>query len=127
MAKVTEIKGIDKLIGKMRRLTDTKLVKAYDASMAVALLNVRRDSMANSPVDTGNLRKSHHTKKTKATTAGVSGKVWNSANYAIYVHEMTWTKLNSGKHKFLELAVQTSRAKIKRNIATILRKSLRGI
>lgn len=126
MAKVIKIRGIDRLIQKMQSLTDIKLVKAYDASMAVTLLNVRRDSMANTPVDTGNLRASHHTKKTKATPTGVSGKVWNSANYAIYVHEMTWTKLRSGRHKFLEYAVQSSRAKTKRNIATILRKTLRN-
>lgn len=127
MAKVVEIKGIDKLVRKMQRLTDTKLVKAYDAAMAVTLAAVKHDSMANTPVDTGNLRASHHTKKTKATPIGVSGKVWNSANYAIYVHEKTWTKLNSGKHKFLELAVQSSKAKIKRNMVAILRKSLRGM
>lgn len=126
MAKIVEIKGIDGLIHKMQVLTDRLLVKAYDASMAVTLLNVRRDSMANTPVDTGNLRASHHTRKTKATPVGVSGKVWNSANYAIPVHEKTWVKHKTGRAKFLEHAIQSSKAKTKRNIATILRKALRN-
>jgi len=126
MAKVV-IKGIDRLIRKMQKLTDTDLVKAYDASMAVTLLNVRNESMANTPVDTGNLRASHHTKKTKATPDGVSGEVWNSANYATYVHEKTWVKHPTGRAKFLEYAIQSSKAKTKRNVATILRKTLRNI
>lgn len=120
-----KVRGINRLIHKMQRLSDSTLVKAYNASMAVTLLNVKNESMANTPVDTGNLRASHHTKKSKATPVGVNGEVWNSANYAVYVHEMTWTKLRSGRHKFLEYAVQSSRAKTKRNIATILRKALR--
>ncbi len=77
------------------------------------------------PVDTGNLRSSARS-STSRTKDKVSGVVEYLADYAVPVHERTWTILRNGKHKFLEHAVQKSRVFFKRMISEAFTRATKG-
>ena len=124
--KMGPIKNYARLQKKINFLGQ-RMVPVYKKTMIEALLVVKRESMINTPVDTSNLRASHDIKIGRTSERGISGTVFNSASYAWYVHEFTWMRLNNGVHKFLELALQTSRAKIKRLFVYNINKSLKDL
>jgi len=118
-----KINGINRLRSKLKKYPGV-LSKWSRAAMVKSVLDVRKQSALWTPVDTGNLRGSMDSKVCAKSHDVVTGTVWYSANYAVYVHEKTWTRLKNGRHKFLENAVYTSKARIKRNFSMALRKGI---
>ena len=96
----------------------------YAKVMQKTVLFVRHESQTITPVRTGNLRSSART-SVKRKQAGAKGKVWYNADYAVPVHERTWTNLVSGQHKFLEKAVRRSSKFVEKLSAAELKKRLR--
>lgn len=113
-----EIKGANKLL---RELAGSSAIvnKWVKRAMHVNVLDVKKLSMQNTPVDTGNLRASARSRVWQNLPKTL-GEVWYNANYAVYVHEKTWTRLRSGRHKFLEHALYISQPKIKRTYVNAL-------
>ena len=84
------------------------LEATYLTTMHKTVLKVRREAQLMTPIRTGNLRASARS-EARRKSMGSTGKVWYTADYAVPVHERTWTKLISGQHKFLEKAVRNSK------------------
>lgn len=119
-----EIRHSKRLVRKINRikgLTD----KEFSYAMVRTVLHVRKEAQAVTPVDTGNLRNSARTKTGKQGKK-TKGEVVYLADYAIPVHERTWTVLKNGRHKFLEYAVQKSRGFFKRMISLAFKRSSKG-
>ena len=117
-----EIKGTDKLLKELKScpgITNKWIKKAMHANV----MQVRNLSQSYTPVDTGNLRASIRTKVDQKGMSKFLGLIWYIAEYAIYVHEKTWTRLRSGRHKFLELALFESTHKIKRTYVSSIKKA----
>lgn len=121
-----KLKGVDDLIYKLKKspaILEASLMSAATKSV----LDIRKASQEFTPVDTGNLRGSIRSRVLKNKQGRITGEVWYTADYALYVHEMTWTKLKSGRHKFLEHAFYLSLGRIKRNLLMSLRKGLKKV
>lgn len=118
-----KIEGFKELYKKVEVMPGA-LDSTYVTIMQKSVLHVRRESQKITPVDTGNLRASARS-EAKGLKDMSKGEVWYRADYAVPVHERTWTKLKSGQHKFLERAVHGSRAFIKRLSFYEIRKALR--
>ena len=78
-----------------------KLKKAIKASISEFAVNVKAGSMRKSPVDTGNLRASHQT-EVAVEGNDYTGVVFNTAEYALFVHESLSSRHIVGEAKFLE-------------------------
>jgi len=119
--------GQNRLKLRLNKLNKVSLVKAYDKTMSDSIAKIISTSMKNTPHKTGNLKSSYNSLQTPATTAGCKGKIWNYAEYAVFVHEETWTKLHHGGiHKFLEYALNIEKAFIKRVFSYNVTKALRN-
>lgn len=106
-----EVKGADKVFGRMGRLA-----KAIPNEMARALyeeaLIEQKESMRRTPVDTGALRASHMTTKPRISGQDVSVTIevgGPAAPYAIPVHERLDVDHPVGQAKFLESTLNESR------------------
>lgn len=89
MASIT-IKGIDSLIHKLNKISNTEQVKA---TMDKAVLLVHAHAKALAPVDTGALAGSIHP-KTIVGRKEIIGKVYTNLNYAPFVEFGTGIKGN---------------------------------
>lgn len=104
MAKVS---GQDKLLQELKRVGTTSMKQAYSNAMTDMLLTVKGKSMKRTPVDTGFLKSATFIKQFRTTKMGSKGMVYNTANYAKYVHENLNASHTEGQQaKFLETAVQ---------------------
>ena len=121
--KIT-VEGTADLLKKLSK-SPKVLEKWQLAAITKSVLDVRALSQKYTPVDTGNLRGSIRTKVTKTRGPSFRGEIWYTASYAMAVHEMTWTKLRNGRHKFLEHALYASTTKIKKNYVSALKRGLR--
>jgi HK97 gp10 family phage protein len=89
MASIT-IKGVDSLIHKLNKISNTEQVKA---TMDKAVLLVHAHAKALAPVDTGALAGSIHP-KTIVGRKQIIGKVYTNLNYAPFVEFGTGIKGN---------------------------------
>lgn len=118
-----KIEGDKNLVKKLGRLTKS-LHSTYVNIMQKSVLYVKKESQDITPVRTGNLRASARS-DARSTREGAKGEVWYQADYALPVHERTWTKLISGQHKFLEKSVHRNRGRIASIMADGLKRALR--
>jgi hypothetical protein len=125
MVKVSKlvIKGMSKLRSKLSTMPRS-METTYIQTMQKLVLKVRHESQLITPIRTGNLRASARS-EARRKSMGSKGKVWYTADYAVPVHEKTWTKLISGQHKFLEKAVRRSKRWIAKMFIGELKTALR--
>ena len=117
-----DVKGVKSLMKKLEK--HPELVSKWShASLQKSTLDVRRLSALYTPVDTGNLRGSIRSSVKKRDKGTIVGSIWYIAEYAIYVHEKTWTRLKNGFHKFLARAVIESSTKVKKNLVAALKRA----
>ena len=96
--------GIDKFT---RFLNETPglIAKDVEAALYQEGQRVMAESKRRTPVDTGNLRATGHTKLPERRGGKVSVRLAYGTDYAIYVHEVPASHA-SGQSKFLESAVK---------------------
>ena len=125
MAKVAgfTIRGYNRLLKKLGTIPKA-LNPVYVAIVQKSVLKVKKDAQSITPVRTGNLRASARS-RAEGKSNGAWGMVWYKADYAMPVHERTWTNLISGQHKFLERALMQSKSYLRRTTFYELRKALR--
>lgn len=122
-----KLKGKNRLAKKLSLLSKSDLPKVYAKTMGDSLVRLQRTAMENTPHDTGNLKSSFRTAMTEASAKGISGKIWNIAEYALVVHEATWMTLHhGGRHKYLEYALNIEKAFFKRILAYNINTALRS-
>ena len=106
-----------------------KIRKGSIVGVRKATAYVKKESMKNTPVNFGDLRAGHYT-EVQVSIAGVVGEVGTVADYAVAVHEnldpssgvartgqgAKGNYWDTGKPKFLELAVSENKSEIGRII-----------
>lgn len=116
------ILGIDKLMSNLRH--ELKKIEGRSAQGIIQSMILIRQDMENTepliPIDTGNLRGSWFSQLIKQSNGEPVGMMGFTANYAIFVHEMTdentgkkinWKRPRSGA-KFFEKALYRNKEKI---------------
>ena len=78
-----EIKNLEQIRSAFRKAPEI-MASELDRAIQKSIFAIQRDSMKNTPVDTGRLRASHRTK-----FSSLKGELDVGASYAIYVHEGT--------------------------------------
>lgn len=84
--------------------------KHFKRAMYLVTLTIMRESMKNTPVDTGRLRASHNVKLSRGSFGLVQGRIFTQTNYDIFVHE--GTRFMKGR-PFMHQAVKENQEKTK--------------
>lgn len=101
-----KLSGFSKTIKKIKEISKKQAEYGSTAAMHEIVLKTKSESMIRTPVDTGHLRSSHFVKVWKSSGAVINGLVYNTAEYAPYVHEiLTNRHPRGGEAKFLEKAL----------------------
>ena len=121
-----KLSGKDSFMRKVSRLRDVKGPRAYRAALGKILLNVERESIKRTPIDTGNLRRSAAGNATvySANKKGAKGTVYYTANYAVYVHERTELRHTVGEAKYLQNAIVNVKRKLPFQLSSSLKYGL---
>jgi len=146
---VMKIQGLNKVLQNLAEVKATKgkLGMSCETGLKKAGLAIFREAQKEVPVDTGNLKGSGFTRKTKGSGFKAVISVGYTASYAIYVHEVLTNahgraynlkhakEIASGilssrgenqKAKFLEDPVKRMRQPIWKIISDELRKGMEG-
>lgn len=92
-------KGIEDLIDSLPKAVRTK--QAQDKVVNRILYNVQKEAKKNTPVDTGQLRRSIYTYR-----GGLArGYVSTNTDYAVYVHEGLGSNARYGRRSFMEMGL----------------------
>ena len=118
-----KLSGQNKFMRNVSRIRDSKGPKTYRTALSKILLNVERESIKRTPIDTGHLRRSAAGNSTvySADKKGAKGIVYYTANYAVWVHERTEMRHTVGEAKYLQNAI----ADVKRSLPYELAFSLK--
>lgn len=114
------ITGQDKVIANLNKEIRGMKDRSRGGMKESALL-VRRESMKQTPVLTGNLKGSHYTEIISDLRHGVGAEIGLTASYAPYVHENLDAHHKNGRARFLALALVENA----RNILQILARHAR--
>jgi hypothetical protein len=83
---------------------------AIAQAMYLGGLDIVEIAIPLTPVEFGNLRREFHVAEpADILSNGLVMKIWNSQNYAVYVHERLELKHKEGQAKFLEAAIIEAR------------------
>ena len=118
-----KVKGIDKLLAKLRRL-GADIPKLGAGVIYREAERIMTDAKRRTPVETGALRASGQIQPptTTPTTVSVAIGFGNSSTpYAIYVHENLRARHPVGEAKFLENAATAARRGLDARLAADLR------
>jgi hypothetical protein len=119
MAEITNFHGVSSLIAKMKA-KKAAYNRALKRGITMACLFLLAESKKVVPVDTGNLRGSGDWRVEDAGWE-YKGRVFYTANYAIFVHENLDARHRPGKiAKYLEEPARLHQATLKRIIRTNL-------
>lgn len=116
------LKGTSTVVNNMLKFARDLRKKAAAALYQEALIEMK-ESMRRTPVDTGELRASHHVSKPlyEGFDASVTIEVGGpAAPYALYVHENLEADHKVGQAKFLESTLNESRPFMAKRIAARL-------
>jgi len=86
----------------LKKLPNVMAKRVYQRSMTAILLEVKKESIKRTPVDTGFLKSATFTKQMRFNKNGINGSVYNTAKYSLYVHENLTARHETGQAKFLE-------------------------
>lgn len=101
------ITGLSKVLLKLD-MKNAAMVRAAKAGMREAALDIQADAQEDTPHDTGNLKGSADTSRAKKERDGLRIKVFYTAAYAPFVHEIN-KNYKRGAWKFLEHALEKNR------------------
>lgn len=110
------VKGDKEVLRKLRELTED-YPDALGAALYQEALELHRDSVNRTPVDTGRLRQSAYAAPPSPNTSfdDMVAEVGYGTNYAIWVHERTELNHRVGEAKFLQNALDAkSKGYVKR-------------
>lgn len=110
-----QITNLEQIRSAFKRAPE-KMAKNLDLAIRKSVIAIQRQSMINSPVDTGRLRNSH-----QSLFDVLKGTVQPTANYAIYVHE--GTSRMKGR-PFLAMAVQSESGNVNKNFQKAVQDTL---
>jgi hypothetical protein len=96
--------------------------KAAAQGLTLGMMVIQSKSMANTPVDTGNLKASQTV--IPATMDGLTATLSTDVPYAIYVHEILTNNHPVGKAKFMEDAVSSEGDRAVALLAATIAKAL---
>lgn len=123
-----KIKGIKSLNRKIGSIKNDVGPKAYASSLIKILLSVEAEMIPRTPIATGKLRRSGtgNATITKVGVNGAKGMVFYTANYAVFVHERTELRHNTGEAKFLQNAILAVAPTINSKLASSIKTSIFG-
>jgi len=116
VADLVKVLGVKEIKESLRK-ADVRLGVFVRRGMIKAGLQIQRYSQKIVPIDTANLKNSAGT---RAFGSGWATEVivFYTAEYAVFVHEMTWLKHKPGKEaKFLEKPAREKRKELLQTIA----------
>ena len=119
------LKGMDKVLRNLNKEIK-KIENRTQAGVTAAALKVKAESQKLTPVDTGNLKASAYV-SSPAIKNIPSAEIGYTASYAIYVHEMEYSRSGkkithpTGQWKFLETALFSNQKEILRIIKSYAR------
>ncbi|QWI73300.1 hypothetical protein ER45_030575 (plasmid) [Bacillus mycoides] len=109
---------------------EQSVLQASKTSVKDCLDDLARKASNAAPVEDGDLRRSHK-KTTKVSATGIEGEVTfsmignNGFNYALAMHEWSYTPRNGGGRKYLEKPLNENRTRYLGMIGEAIRKGLR--
>ena len=117
-----EIEGLQDLSDELSKYKK-RGVQAMAAGLYGLGLDIMRDSILDTPKDTGYLRASSYVTQ-PSTVVDPEVELGYGAEYAVYVHENITARHDEGHAKFLETAIQKH---VKGGLATVRRRAMNVI